>query len=477
MTRKAERLERLDELNLGRLGLISVQERIPGDYTSWEINFDVDGLPAKLSCVAPSEFGGVPHGLDGDILNALLALFVEQGANEEGEVVATAHQILQRAGLDTGGRYYHNLHASLHRLNSAKYVTQNAWRNHDKRRWTTQTFSLVERLRYDSDAQTLGRGTVISVGLPKALVQSVRANYIKPLDPVLLVQLERPLTRSVYRLLDAKRYDPADPSVITMELRMPLVAWGQECKLKDLVPSRIRRTLEKAHDELKARGYLADVEFEGSGTNQIIVYKFGDGFAFGLDLVERVTRHGVGVHVANAIINDLSRDDVLHRLAKAEYLLARDGMKIQNKAGFVVTVLKDDGTRYPDPPGFTPPKTTAPRPTPEQRPPNDPPPVAEVDAEAERHAREAEIRALPPADQADYIIKKLTLLFRPYVTKLGPARLGSIHAGIAEGRLDAVLIEREALQAIVSQRSEEFIRSLVKHASDPAAFQQMLPLG
>ncbi|PJI53146.1 hypothetical protein CTI14_32460 [Methylobacterium radiotolerans] len=116
-------------------------------------------------------------------------------------------------------------------------------------------------------------------------MQSVRAQYIKPLDPVLLNQLVRPLARSVYRLLDAKRYDPTDPQIVTMELRMTLADWGQECKLKDLVPSRIKRTLEKAHDDLKACGYLADVEYEGSGSRQEIIYRFGDGPSFGLDLV------------------------------------------------------------------------------------------------------------------------------------------------------------------------------------------------
>ncbi|MFD1732909.1 hypothetical protein ACFSC4_20220 [Deinococcus malanensis] len=34
-----------------------MQERIPDDYTSWEVAFEVDGQPALLSCIAPSEFG------------------------------------------------------------------------------------------------------------------------------------------------------------------------------------------------------------------------------------------------------------------------------------------------------------------------------------------------------------------------------------------------------------------------------------
>lgn len=457
-----ERLERIDELNLGRLGLICVQERIPDNYTSWEVAFAVDGQPALLSCVAPSEFGGVPHGLDGDILNGILAIFLEQGAPEGGEVMTTAHQILQRAGLDTGGRYYQILRASLHRLNSAKFVTQNAWRAHGQRRWTTQTFSLVEGLAYDSDEQTLGKGSVIHIRLPKPLVLSVRSKFIKPLDPVLLEQLERPLARSVYRLLDAKRYDPTDPQVITMELHMSLVAWGQECKLKDLVPSRIKRTLEKAHDDLKACGYLSAVEYQGAGSGQEIVYRFGDGSSFGLDLASRIMRHGVGQFVAQGIVQGVPREDLLHRLAKAEFLLVRDRDRIQNKAGFVVTVLKDDGSRYPDPEGFVSPTavSVAPPPVPA------PTPRAEEDVEVVRRVREQELRAQPRAAQADAILARLRLLCGVHAVKLGPVRMGAIQQAITEGVLDPVVVEREMMTAVFEGRTETFLKALVKEAGD-----------
>ena len=314
-----ERFERLDEINLGRLGFICVQERIPGDYTKWEILFEAEGEPAQLSCLAPAERGGVPHGLDGDILNAIIALFVEQHAPESGDVTTTAYQVLKRAGLQVTGRYYRTLHEGLQRLKAATYTARNAWRNHGQRKWTTQEFSLIERLEYSGDQENIARGTVLTVRLAKQLVQSVRAQYIKPLDSVLLGQLDRPLTRSLYRLLDAKRYDPTDPKIVTMELHMPLTAWGRECKLVDLAPRRIRRSLEPAHAELVRTGYLAAVEYSGA-KEQRIVYRFGDGVSFGLDLVERVVRHGVGVHVAQAIVNAVSREALLRRLSKGEFL-------------------------------------------------------------------------------------------------------------------------------------------------------------
>ncbi|MFD1732908.1 replication initiator protein A [Deinococcus malanensis] len=359
------------------------------------------------------------------------------------------------------GRYYQILRASLHRLNSAKFLTQNAWRAHTQRRWTTQTFSLIEGLSYDSADQSLGKGSVIHIRLPKALVQSVRAQYIKPLDPVLLNQLVRPLARSVYRLLDAKRYDPADPQMITMELRMTLTAWGQECKLKDLVPSRIKRTLEKAHDDLQACGYLTAVVYEGTGSQQEIVYRFGDGPTFGLDLVARIMRHGVGEAVANGIVQSVPREELLHRLAKAEFLLQRDRSRIKNTSGYVVTVLKDDGSRFPDPEGFVSPTAVMPATIRAAA-----VPQVEDDVETVRRAREEALRSLPRSEQADAIVARLRLLGGVHVMKLGTARLSAVHQAILEGVLDAIVVEREMMAAVFEGRTEPFLKVLIKEAAE-----------
>lgn len=48
-------MQRLTEANVARLGLISIQERIPSDFTRWEVEFEVDGRLGQLSCFSPSE--------------------------------------------------------------------------------------------------------------------------------------------------------------------------------------------------------------------------------------------------------------------------------------------------------------------------------------------------------------------------------------------------------------------------------------
>lgn len=69
-----------DEANVARLGLISIQERIPEGYASWEEEFEVLGKPVKLACYANPNVGGVPHGLDNEVSLALIALYLNAGS-------------------------------------------------------------------------------------------------------------------------------------------------------------------------------------------------------------------------------------------------------------------------------------------------------------------------------------------------------------------------------------------------------------
>ena len=62
---------RFEEMNVLRLGLVPMQERIPADYSSWEETFEIDGQQGKVICKALPEYG-VPHGVDNDVITALV---------------------------------------------------------------------------------------------------------------------------------------------------------------------------------------------------------------------------------------------------------------------------------------------------------------------------------------------------------------------------------------------------------------------
>ncbi|GEM88261.1 replication initiator protein A [Meiothermus granaticius] len=345
-------IRRFDEANVARLGLISIQERIPPDFTSWSVEFSLEGRRARLSCVAVSEHGGVPHGLDNDVSLALISLYQEAGNPEDGTIVTTAYRILSIIGWDTSGHYYRALKESLDRLTTATFTASEAWRS--GKRWTTVKFRYIDRLEYTSEDDKLGfsERSILKIKLAREIVDSIRAKYLKPLDLGFLTSLDRPLTRALYRLLDAQRVSP-DGNEVT-QFRTNIIEWADACKIVDKTPTRVRRTLEGAHNELVERGYLAGVEYQGRGPKQEVIYTFTRQPVVSEEALEaaaRLTRYGVARPVAQALVTTYGRERVEERLARFEAILAA-GYAPRNRAGFLVDVVRDEEGKYADTEGF-----------------------------------------------------------------------------------------------------------------------------
>ena len=362
---KLDSREGLDEGNVARLGLISVQDRIPEDFTAWTNEFVLEGRAVRLSCVAAREHGGVPHGLDNDVAMALLELFVEAGSPASGELEVGAYTILEKTGWSRSGHYYEALARSLTRLRFAAYSAQDAWFDKGLRHLSSTTFNYLEALdtltvarEKVGEGNPLAHRTLIRVRLAAPIVRSVRNRYLKPLDTALLRSLDRSLTRAIYRLLDAQRYR-VDLETAAQVFEVPLLAWGQACKLVDLRPEKIRRTLENAHSELLERGYLSEVLYLGRGQAQQVRYTFaqpGQGHTLPESaeevpdaLLARYEAVGVSRAVARGLLERYGAGRGEARLNKALALL--EGFKPRNRAGFVVDVLRDDLGKYPDPEG------------------------------------------------------------------------------------------------------------------------------
>ena len=53
-------IKRFDELNIARLSLISVQERIPADYRDWVVELEDGDRRYRVTCQALPEYGVPP---------------------------------------------------------------------------------------------------------------------------------------------------------------------------------------------------------------------------------------------------------------------------------------------------------------------------------------------------------------------------------------------------------------------------------
>nr|RIX96390.1 hypothetical protein D3W47_20410 [Deinococcus sp. RM] len=444
-------LQRLTEANVARLGLISIQERIPSDFTRWEVDFEIDGRLGQLSCFSPAEYGGVPHGLDGDVANALIDIFIETGSPESGVVTTTASQVLLRAGLHNNGHYHHVLTESLRRLKQATYTMSHAWRDHEHQRWTSGTFSYVLAYEITSgERDTVTSGAVLSVTLARQIVQSIRARYVKPLDYGFLTSLERPLTRALYRLLDVKRYDPQDLSRSFASYTVNLLEWAAECKIVDRRTDKVRRTLEGAHQELQERGYLQDVLVEGRGRKQTLTYVFGaptPNLILDPELVAELVTHRVARPVARKLVETYGETRVRARLARFTALLA-SGYRVRSPSALLVDIIRDDDEKYVDPTGA---ERAAGTVTPSS------PPSATRDPELEDRERDAAFQALSLEEQADQAMPTLQLLLK---NRLDTMQYARIRSAMAEGRADASLIVKAVTKAVFEGRTAEALEQL-----------------
>ncbi len=436
---------------MGRLGLISIQERVPDSFTSWTVDFHVEGRPARLSCDAIPKYGGVPHGLDGDISTALIDLYVEDGCPEDGTLHTTAYQILKRAGLHDSGRYYQNLRQTLFRLRTSTYTASEAWRDHRRGNWTTVTFNYLEALEFTSGDEDLGlsRSSTLKIRLASPITKSIRAQYTKPLDLEFLTSLDRPLTRALYRLLDARRYPPEDPREPLASFTVNLIDWAEACKIVDRRSNKIRSTLQGAHEELMERQYLSAVEYEGRGQKQELTYRFAD--LAGQEestlpdspLIMELEEYRVSGAVARRLIEEYGEKHVQERLSKFIRLLA-GGFKARNRSALLVDIIRDSDDKYPEP--------DAPREKAKKKnsaPPSNMPTLVEATDEPQ-----------PLEAQVEAALKTLQFLLRE---RLSVSEYALLRMGMIVGQPDPQEVTRLASRAKVDGSLDAFTADLLQH--------------
>jgi len=337
-----------DEANVARLGLISIQERIPEGYASWEEEFEVLGKPVKLACYANPNVGGVPHGLDNEVSLALIALYLNAGSPPDGTFTTTAYQILKLMGFDTSGYYYRALKESLLRLTTATYVLSEAWRADG--RWQSVTFRYIDKLEFTSGREgRLDRSSVIRITLAKEIVRSLQSRYTKPIDIEFMASLKRPLSRALYRLLDAQRLSPEREEPLG-RLEVRLMEWAAACKIVHKRPDKVRRTLEPAHRELLERRYLQSVEYVGRGQHQTIVYVFGEeaGGIPDAEAVNLLVAEGLSFTSAYSLARRYPLAHTRERLDRYQAILEA-GYRPKNRLGFLVDVIRDATGKYERP--------------------------------------------------------------------------------------------------------------------------------
>ncbi|MFC5849331.1 replication initiator protein A [Deinococcus petrolearius] len=439
---------------VAQIGIVSIQSRIEEDsplnrrWTSYsEVGdsiYTVEGYAADF---------GRPRGVDTDILMALETLFMCQGCPGNNTVTTTAYEIVQLVYRNTSGVLYKRLHESLLRLWRVGFMV--SWGHNDPEgnlvRFANRSLSLIEAVQFWSQgkrrdspdlAEIEAHGKLV-IRFSEQLAGSIRAGYYQHLNRKLLTELEQPVARALYRILQAHR--PPD-GVLTCKVSH----WGTRCGIIATDPRKIRRTLESAHDELRASGYLAGVEYTGRGANQEITYHYRAAGSADPHLVELL--RSVGVAKPSAMQYAAEYPDRVE--TTVQYVKDRKGTR--NKAGLAVDILLNP-EKYDLPEALTTPVARA---EDAKKATQQSQQAAEQAADAEFQARQAVLLALDPATQWENCCSTIRLLTKGVLAESGLTRLealcrtGEVSAAELSRRLSASVskAERSAFMQVFARQ-------------------------
>lgn len=229
---------------------------------------DGSELRQRLEVSAPGKYR-LPGRFDYDVYSAVLELVEIRGGMPEGGTLGfSLHELILLMGLEPSGRTYEEVKRSLRRIAATVLESDNAFWSRGQKRHISDTFSLWS-VRFDSVSDKNGSGSRHEIEFGKLFRRSFEEHYLRGLDIEFFWQLESPVAKRLYRLVDLKRDGAASWSTDLFDLqkRIPIGPYGYVSKIKE--------KLRAAHEELVERRFLADVSYEGKSG---VVYAVAESF-------------------------------------------------------------------------------------------------------------------------------------------------------------------------------------------------------
>lgn len=446
-----ENFERRDERNLARVGIISIQSRMEqSNQIRFVSEFEVDGQPYKVECIAPE---GRPHGIDTDVVVAVETLYVRQGCPEDGWVHTTAFELRKLTGLPDNGENYNRIRNSLNRLWVTGFKVSQGIQEPTGRSWNVSTLRFIDELRYRENdnpvenIQVLDRKHNLHIKLGLHIAESIRQGYTSVLDGRILLQLEQPPARALYRMLEAHRITPGGKRE---SFTVKIMDWKEACGVVSDRPESIRRNLSPAHEELVAVNYLQEVKFEGRGSKQTITYVFAADNAPDPALVEMLI--GMGFSRARATDTAQQYGDRVEEAVAFVRNRIKNGYRVSNPAAMVFDYLRNEG-KYVIPVQVV---------------------VETSSQEAQKAVRETtrkeeektlqqvqsqleNVEQKTPHDQYQELKASLSILLSAYLTR---PELDRLKKKCESGDLSALDVQRSAIAARANKSMDQFVDRL-----------------
>ncbi len=218
----------------------------------------------------PEEYGELDV-FDGDVYLAMHALAQEKlgGMPQDGRIPFTLYEVLNIMGLKDNGRNYRRVRKSILKINKTLMDAVDAFYRKDKKAYGSAHF-IPWRVEFEMNEDRHGRATERhTLRFDEILVRSHMHGHLKDLDVNFCLSLNRNYAKSLYKRIDYKRGEGLVWSEDLMVLKDHL---GMPASYR--APSKVIEKLDPSHQELRERGFLKGVTFEGGRVNYEVAAEF-----------------------------------------------------------------------------------------------------------------------------------------------------------------------------------------------------------
>jgi hypothetical protein len=294
----------------------------------------------------PSGEYGMPGPVDQDVYLAVLQLLQQRGGMpENGELRFSLYELRKvLRWADDSGKAYKQIRDSLLRIATTSVQSKQAFYSAHEKRRITDTFTVwsVHFAEHEVDSMPVRERHVLR--FHPIFIRNYLAQYLKGLDADFYWSLRSPLSKRLYRLVDLQRAGGTS-------WRTDLFAVRDQVPLHYSYPSQIKRALQKSHEELKHRGFLSGIEYEGKTD---VLYRISQEFARRqkarelsgdpqeIFAIERLIQEGLHGEVARDLVVRYGSERCLRYV---DALISQRG--IRSRAGWLRKAI-EEGYELPD---------------------------------------------------------------------------------------------------------------------------------
>ena len=249
------------ERNLERYPWARLSEN-KGSLDELQLLLDAAGEEGRAWIVTASEAARLPGPFEADLYVALCQLYNERIPRErratDRTITASFREVLALMGRERGGSQYAAVREGLERLADARVRAVQTWRVGELVA-REERFSIIQAVTYEHRRGEEQDNSRVTVMFSEPVAASIAAGNIRVLDTATYVALDTPTAKRLYRYLDQRRWQGP---VQRRSLTLPLQELVQRVPIDRTSPSHVRRTLDPAHEELIASGYLTRAAYE-----------------------------------------------------------------------------------------------------------------------------------------------------------------------------------------------------------------------